>query len=154
MADDDIALPHERTSIDLLLTGDYAEVVAGKLFVMGGGWDKFAPPAYPAQMRVGIATGIRVPYLEANIPHHFSVALTKGDGGELFKVEGDLETGRSPGSRGESTFVPFAANLISTIEGPQVLELVARVDDSVRRLSIRAADAPQPPTIHRPSRGA
>lgn len=147
MADIDIDLPIERTSIDHLLTSDYAEVVGGKLFLMGGGWDKFAPPAYPAQMRLGIAVGVRVPYLEANSPHHFSVALTRGDGGELFKVEGDLETGRSPGSRGESTLVPFAANIITNLEGPQLLELVARVDNSIKRLSIRASEAPKAPTV-------
>ena len=146
---DEIELPVERTSIDVLLTSDYAEVIGGKLLVVGGGWDKFGPPEYPAQMRLGIAAAIRVPFLEANIPHHFSVSLTKGDGGELFTVEGDLETGRSPGSRGESTFVPFAANIITTIEGPQLLELVARVGESTKRVSIRAAEAPTPPTTRR-----
>lgn len=141
----DLQLPIDQTTIDLLLTSDFAEVVGGKLYVMGGGWDKFAPPAYPAQIRLGIAVGIRVPYLQANIPHHFSVTLTKGDGGELFKVEGDLETGREPGSRGESAFVPFAANIMTTLEQPQLLELVARVGESTRRASIRAADAPRQP---------
>lgn len=147
MSEPDIQLPVENTTIDLLMTSDFAEVVAGKLYVMGGGWDKFAPPAYPAQIRLGIAAGIRVPYLEANTPHHFSVALTRGDGGEIFKVEGDLETGRSPGSRGESAFVPFAANVMAVLDGPQLLELVARVDNSIKRISIRAADAPKSPTI-------
>jgi len=135
-------LPVERTVIDFLMTADYAEVVGGKVYLMGGGWDRFSPATYPAQLRIGVAVGVRVPYLEANMPHHFSVALVRGDGGELFKVEGNLETGRAPGSRGDSTLVPFAANVATTLDGPQLLELVARVDESSRRLSIRAVDPP------------
>ena len=150
MEEQDLQLPVERTSIDYLITGDFTEVVNGKLYIMGGGWDRFAPPAYPAQLRLGIATAIRVPYLEANIPHHFAVVLTKGDGGEIFRVEGDLETGRSPGSRGESSLVPFAANVISNLEGPQDLELIASVGESTRRLSIRAVEPPNAPIVRKP----
>jgi hypothetical protein len=148
MDEDVVELPVDRTVIDYLIVADYAEVVSGKTYLMGGGWDKFGPPGYPAQMRLGIAVGIRVPYLEANQAHHFIVALTKGDGGELFKLEGDVETGRAPGSRGDSTLVPFAANIITTLEGPQLLELVARVGSSVQRMSIRAIEPPGP-ALHR-----
>jgi hypothetical protein len=137
------AVPIEGTSIDFLLTADFAEVVQGKVYVMGAGWDKFAPPAYPAVMRIGLAAGIRVPYLESNVPHHLSLTLRSGDGADLFKIEGDLETGRPPGSRGESVLVPLAVNAQVDVPGPQLMELVAVVDGgATRRISIRAVGTP------------
>lgn len=139
----DDAVLTEETSIDFLLTADFAEVVQGKVYVMGAGWDKFAPPSYPAVMRIGIATGIRVPFLESNVPHRLSVILRSGDGQELFKIEGDLETGRPAGSRGESVLVPVAVNAQVAVPTPQVMELVAEMDGrTARRLSIRAVGTP------------
>lgn len=137
------AVPIEGTSIDFLLTADFAEVVQGKVYLMGAGWDKFAPPSFPAVMRIGLAAGIRVPYLESNVPHHLSVTLRSGDGEDLFKIEGDLETGRPPGSRGESVLVPLAVNAQVNVPAPQLMELVAEVDGrSKRRISIRAVGTP------------
>ncbi len=139
----DDAVLIEETTIDFLLTADFAEVVQGKVYIMGAGWDKFAPPAYPAVMRIGLAAGIRVPYLESNVPHHLSVTLRSGDGEDLFRIDGDLETGRPPGSRGESILVPLAVNAQVNVSGPQLMELVAEVDGrATKRMSIRAVGTP------------
>ena len=137
------AMMIEGTTVDFLLTADFAEVVQGKVYIMGAGWDKFAPPTYPAVMRIGLAAGIRVPYLESNVPHHLSVTLRSGDGEDLFKIEGDLETGRPAGSRGESVLVPLAVNAQVDVRGPQLMELIAEVDGrSTKRISIRAVGTP------------
>jgi hypothetical protein len=121
----DDAVLIEETTIDFLLTADFAEVVQGKVYMMGAGWDKFAPPAYPAVMRIGLAAGIKVPYLESNVPHHLSVTL------------------RPPGSRGESILVPLAVNAQVNVSGPQLMELVAEVDGrATKRMSIRAVGTP------------
>jgi hypothetical protein len=133
----------EQTAVDFLLTADFAEVVQGKVHLMGAGWDKFAPPAYPAVMRIGLAAGIGVPYLESNVPHHLTVTLRSGDGEDLSKIDGDLETGRPVGSRGESILVPLAVNAQVNVSGPQLMELVAEVDGRAsKRMSIRAVGAP------------
>lgn len=134
------ALPAERTTIEYLLVADHAEVVNGKLYLMGGGWDRFSPPAYPAVARLAIAAGIRVPFLESNTPHHLTIVIRDGDGHELLRMDGDLETGRPPGSRGEAAAIPLAVNAQLEIAGPQVLELSAQVDGGpARRVTIRAA---------------
>lgn len=134
---DSLLMP-DRTTVDYLLVADYAEVINGKSYIVGGGWDRLSPPSYPAELRIGIAAGVRVPFLESNRPHHFSITLRDGDGGELFRVEGDLETGRPPRSRGESTLVPIAMNAPLRIEKPQTFELTAQVGESVRHINIRA----------------
>jgi hypothetical protein len=131
--------------IDYLLVSDYAEVIGGKSYIVGAGWDRFSPATYPAQMKLGIAVGIRVPFTQANVSQHLVIILRTSDGQELLKIEGDLETGRAPGSRGESMLVPLAANAQVMIAGGQLLELVAQVGDSTKRVNIRAFEAPQQP---------
>ena len=85
-------LPDDHTEIDYLLTADFAEVINGKTYIMGGGWDAFTPPQYPAPIRLGIAVGIRVPFLESNVPHHMTVVL-RHEAIEYFRKGGraDLE---------------------------------------------------------------
>jgi len=146
--------PSEEVEIDYLLLADYAEVLNNKMYLMGGGWDNFAPPSYPAEMRWGIAVGIRVPYLESNRPIHFVLAL-RGDGGqEHFRVEGDLETGRPPGSKGESILAPLAINGSIRLNGPDLLEILATIDGKrSRRISVRARPAQGAPRGPKAQRG-
>lgn len=141
----DELLDPSHAVIDFLLVADYAEVIGGKSYIVGAGWDRFSPPAYPAQLKLGISVGIRVPFTQANVPQHLTVTLRNGDGQEFLKIEGDLETGRAPGSRGESMLVPLAANAQVTVETSQLLELVAQVGQSSKRVNIRAMDAPRQP---------
>lgn len=139
-------LSPEHAVIDYLIAADFAEVINGKSYIIGGGWDRFSPASYPVQMRLGVAVGIRVPYLEANLPHHFVLILRTGDGKELLKIEGDLETGRAPGSRGEDTLVPIAANAQVEVPEPNLMELIAQVGESTKRISIRAVESPGSPS--------
>lgn len=149
------SLPAEHTTIDFLIAADFAQVVANKVYLMGGGWDAFTPTEYPAVMKVGIAVGVRVPYLDANMKHHLTLLLRSADGQDLFKLEADLETGRPPGSRGQSILVPLAVNAQTRLTEPSELELVADVDGDSRRIGIRAMAVPKPPQIIRqPKPGA
>jgi hypothetical protein len=151
-SDDELSLttlPEEHAEIDYLITSDFAEVINGKTYIMGAGWDRFTPPQYPALIRLGIAVGVRVPFLESNMPHHVTVVLRQ-EATEHFRMEGDLETGRRPGSRGESTLVPIAVNAQFQLLEPQTLELTADIDGrSLRRVTIRAEGRPQSPKIER-----
>lgn len=131
-------LDTDHAVIDYLLTADFAEVINGKSYIIGGGWDRVSPATYPAPLRLGIAIGIRVPFLESNVPHHMNIVIRDGVGKELVRIEGDLETGRPPGSRGDSILVPLAANTQFVIDGPQVFEVVAQVCESTKRIGIRA----------------
>ncbi|MEX0630636.1 MAG: hypothetical protein WEE67_01325 [Chloroflexota bacterium] len=147
--------PSEEVEIDYLLLADYAEVLNNKMYLMGGGWDNFAPSSYPAEMRWGVAVGIRVPFLESNRPIHFVLTM-RGDGGqEHFRIEGDLETGRPPGSKGESILAPLAINGTTQLIGPNLLEIVATIDGKhSRRISVRARPARDTSPGSKPASGA
>ena len=44
---------NRRPEIDYLLVADRAEVVSGKLYLMGGSWDRITPPQFPHRMMLG-----------------------------------------------------------------------------------------------------
>lgn len=87
-----------RLLVDYLILADGAQVVGGKLYVLGGGWDRVQFPEYPQTLPVGLAFGIRVPWRETNRRHQFALRGMTTDGRELFKAEGEFEVGRPPGT--------------------------------------------------------
>lgn len=85
-----------------LLLCDSAQAVAGKLYVLGGGWTHIVQNA-PAQM--GLAIRIHVPWDRANHPLAVEVQLLTEDGEPVDAGDGpvralaQLEVGRPPGVR-------------------------------------------------------
>ena len=120
---------NRRAEIDYLLLADHAAVVQGKLYLSGGGWDRVSPAEFPHQMMIGIAAGIRVPYTETDNAHSVGIRLESGSNAEaLVEIQGELEVGRPPGSRGMDVLIPMAFNLPVTFSEPGDLVLIASVD--------------------------
>ena len=104
-----------------MLLCDHAQEVAGKLYVLGGGWSIYR--GTPVTM--GLAVKIAVPWDEANMPHDFVARLITEDGedpylpqasGELaptaIQLEGRFEAGRPPGlPPGSELDAPFVVNM-------------------------------------------
>jgi hypothetical protein len=80
---------------------DYAEVVGGKIYIMGGGWDQLRANA-PAP--VAVALLVTVPWDQTNVQHELVLALTDEDGHEVslggpepIVQKAQFEAGRPPG---------------------------------------------------------
>jgi hypothetical protein len=133
---------NRRTQVDYLLLADHAAVAEGKLYLAGGGWDRITPPGLPHSMVIGIAVGIRVPYTETDDAHSVRIVVERGgDAVPLVQIQGDLEVGRPPGSRGRDVLVPMAFNVPVTFEAADDLVLVASVDGrEARRYPFRVED--------------
>jgi len=89
-------------SLDYLLVADAADVVNGKLYLLGGGWDRLKVPRLPGPPAVpfAVAVGIDVPWSMANRKLGFSVDVVNADAGEVVQlVGGAFEVGRPPGLR-------------------------------------------------------
>ena len=87
-----------------LLLCDHAQEVAGKLYVLGGGWSIYRG----APVTMGLAVKIAVPWEAANVPHDFPARLVTEDGLDpvLPTAEGEprRDPGRVPGPvRGRAT---------------------------------------------------
>jgi hypothetical protein len=84
--------------IDFLILADAAKVAVGKLYLLGGGWDRLAVNALPTVQSVGVAVGVMVPWGDTNAPHQLSLTVEDEDGGAVLPpVEVRLEVGRPPG---------------------------------------------------------
>lgn len=86
----------------IMLLCDYAEVVNGKLYIMGGGWTACPPGPRP----MSIAIRILVPWDEANVKHKLELFLQDSDGKTIevgdpptpFVQMFEFEVGRPPGA--------------------------------------------------------
>lgn len=127
-----------HAEVDYLLVADRAEVVSGKLYLMGGSWDRLRPARFPHGMVLGIAVGVRIPYMETDDVHTLAVVI-EHDEQRLVGFEARITTGRPPGMRGMDMLVPMAFNIPISVPGPGQMVIRADVDGrNGRRHEVRA----------------
>lgn len=87
------ATPH----VEFLLLADRAEAANGKLYVMGGGWDRVMPPAPGVAVPLSFAVSILVPWNATNRDFALTITIQDADGQPTdFKAEATINTGRPP----------------------------------------------------------
>jgi len=69
--------------VDCFLIADSAQVAEGKLYVLGGGWQRLTVQQVPVTRTVEIATRIIVAWTETNRPLTFELQLVTEDGEAL-----------------------------------------------------------------------
>lgn len=114
--------------VEWLILADAAQVVGGKLYLLGGGWDTLAVhTGFPVQQHLALAVALRVPWHETNERHSVSVAVESEDGQVLATASAEFEVGRPPGiPRGQDQRVQFAMSVPLTLERPGTYVAVAR----------------------------
>ncbi len=128
--------------VDYLLVADRAEVVNGKLYLMGGSWDRIQPPQFPHRMMLGIALGVRIPFAFTDAQHTVAIELMHDDT-RMIGFEAKLSTGRPPGMAGMDMLVPMAFNIPIAIPGEGQVTLRAAIDQYPgRRHEIKVIQRP------------
>ena len=123
-----------ETEVEFLIIADSVEAVSGKLYMLGGAWDRAFATDYPTQVRMGIAAGIRVPWEKTNEKILVHLTFVDADGQPIGpkEVEVTLEVGRPTGIRpGSNQRAILALNTGFPIEKPGRYEVRARVGESV-----------------------
>lgn len=69
--------------VDCFLIADSAQVADGKLFILGGGWERLTVQNLPVNRNIDIATRIVVSWTETNRPLSFELQLVTEDGEAL-----------------------------------------------------------------------
>lgn len=83
--------------IEFLLLADRAEATNGKLYVMGGGWDRVMPPAPGVAVPMSFAVSMLVPWNATNRDYALTITIQDADGQLTdFKAEATMNTGRPP----------------------------------------------------------
>lgn len=132
--------------IDFLILADAAQVAEGKLYLMGGGWDRIAVNTLPAMQMVGIAVGIVIPWTETNMPRTLTLAIDDADGAAVLPpVQVRVEVGRPsglPAGAEQRVMVAFNAQLALPNLGDYAV--IASLDaGSERRLRFNVTAGPQ-----------
>jgi len=71
-------------SIEFAILADAVQAVAGKLFILGGGWDTLFVGSFPAQHHsLGIALRLRVPWAAAGEQLTLTIDLEDEDGASI-----------------------------------------------------------------------
>jgi hypothetical protein len=108
-----------------ILLADHAEVVNGKLYVMGGGWEYLTiNQPLPVIHQCAIAVAFSVPWNETNQRHNVTIEIVDPEGNVPLHFEGDIEVGRPPGiPLGHAQRVPLAISVGLKIEqlGPHLV---------------------------------
>src|SRR6266699_206590 len=87
-----------------------AHNVAGKLYILGGQWDRLSAAALPVQHpTLSVVLVIRLEYNEAPRTYELSIELTLDGRSEGVKAAGQFAVGHGPGQiHGAPQFVPLA----------------------------------------------
>ncbi len=87
----------ERTPrIDFVLLADRAEVLNGKLYAMGGGWEVLNLRQLGEMGQFSIAIAVIVPWNATNADHAVTLRVEDADGRDLMQVQAGFRTGRPP----------------------------------------------------------
>ena len=121
--------------VEWLIIADAAQVVGGKLYLLGGGYDRVTLPKQPpAPHNMAVAVAFRVPWNETNIKHNFELEILDGEGHKIFGGNGQFEVGRAPGiSPGQDQRAHLAMNIGWQVKKLGSYEAVARVMNEERR---------------------
>ena len=83
--------------VEWLIIADAAQVVGGKLYLLGGGYDRVTLPKQPpAPHNMAVAVAFRVSWIETNVKHDFELEILDGDGHRIVRGNGQFEVGRPP----------------------------------------------------------
>ena len=115
--------------VEWLILADSAQVTGGKLFLLGGGWDRVTANSFPFAHNMSIAVSFRVPWNQTNEQHSFEIEIANGDGGTITTVPGQFEVGRPSGlPAGQDQRAQFAVNMNWTINEAGSYVIIARLD--------------------------
>ena len=90
-----MSISFEQVDIDFLLLADRAEVLNGKLYMMGGAWDRRHIREIGAPVPLTIVVGILVPWNLTNEPHRLRIRIEDEDGNPVPpEVEATVNVGR------------------------------------------------------------
>lgn len=139
--------------VEWIIIADSAEVVNGKLYLLGGGWDRLVVnQAFPFQQVISIAVSFTVGWDETNISQPMEIRIEDMEGKQLARVNGNIEAGRPRGiTPGQSQRVQFAFRLPLRFEKPDTFSVTAYINDEVAGRTSFSIAAGRPQRQRQPS---
>ena len=120
----------EEIDVEWLILADAAQVVGGKLYLLGGGWDRLTVNSgFPVSQNVAVALSLLVPWNRTNEQHSFQIEIITVDSEKLAKIEGAFEVGRRPRMpKGQPQRTQVATGMLINFKMPGEFVIIASVD--------------------------
>ena len=134
--------------VDCLILADGAQVVGGKLYVLGGGWNTVWSKTFPSQHRMSVAVGLSVGWMETNRRHTFNLSVETVDNVRMVDIAtGQFEIGRPPGTTpGTDQLFMVAINVDLALDEPRELFMVLSINnEELKRIPFRVVAIPANP---------
>ena len=119
--------------VEWIIIADSAEVVNGKLYLMGGGWNRLVVnQPFPFQQVISVAISFSVGWDETNIRQPMEIRVEDMEGNQAARVNGEIEAGRPRGiTPGEAQRVQLAFKLPLRFEKPDTFSVTAYIADEM-----------------------
>jgi hypothetical protein len=132
--------------LEWLILADAAQVVGGKLYLIGGGWDVLTVnQSFPSARHCAVAVSFRIPWNETNQKHNVEIEIVSEDGDkQLTKIAGQVEAGRPAGlPPGQDQRAQLAAEMTLQFPEPGAFAVFARIEgQDVGRTPFRVVAGP------------
>src|SRR5712692_7380627 len=129
-------------SIEYLMLADRAEAVNGKLYVMGGGWDRNFVEDFRQPVPLSLAVGFLVPWDMLDFPQLIQISIENSEKKEapVYSLEATFVARRPPtGFIGDPLLVTLAVPAVAVkFPGPGKYEVIVRLaGGQERRIRVR-----------------
>ncbi len=134
----------DQVEVDFLLLADRAEVLNGKLYMMGGAWDRRRVRDINMPVSLAIVVGVLVPWNLTNEPHQLRLKIEDEDGNPVPpEVEATVNVGRPVNAtQGQSFRATAVINNRWSLPRYGVYRVVASVaGHSEKRVAFYAVEA-------------
>jgi hypothetical protein len=131
----------KKMKIEFALLADAAQAVGGKVFVLGGGWNLFRAPSYPAPVQLAIAIGLAFTFDEVGVKYPLNVVIADEAGIPVVpEMKGQVETGQPAADvpKTASVKIPVAININMSLPHPGTYGIVVTAGSSTAQLSFEA----------------
>ena len=128
----------EYVEIEFLMLADKAEVLNGKLYMMGGGYDRRTINDIKATVTLTMVVGVLVPWNLTNQAHTVKLRVDTEDGNIVGQeVQGELTVGRSPQAiSGQPFRVMTVVNFTTTLPSLGAFRIVATLDNGESKATV------------------
>ena len=119
-----------RPSVEFIVVADKAEAINGKLYMMGGGWDRLWLATMPGEHHFSVGVSVIIPWMATNSEHRLQILITDETETEVASAQVLFNAGTSAiMKRGEIQKVLAAFNLGVTFPKIGTYTVRAMVDD-------------------------
>jgi hypothetical protein len=84
---------------EFLLLADGAEAVNGKIYILGGGMERYLARSFPVALKADVALGILVGWADTNNRHALELKFMDEDSNPIIGIEAEFEVGRPAGAK-------------------------------------------------------